>query len=183
MEAVNTYPKTYFVGIPIIGIIFIAMSFGQIDPFILLMYELLLLFAYVAAVWDAKLRIIPNSLILCMLAAWVLVMVPKLFIDTGAAVRLLRDSLGGFLIGGGLFFFVYLVSRKGLGGGDVKFMAASGLYLGFGGVLSAMLLGTMLAAFVGLILIAAKKIGRKDAIPLAPFLYVGILMTVFIAWK
>ena len=73
-----------------------------------------------------------------------------------------------------------MVSRKGLGGGDVKLMAVSGLYLGAGSVLPAMLYGSVLAAVTAGVLIALKKIGRKDAIPLVPFLYAGMLITVFI---
>jgi len=92
---------------------------------------------------------------------------------------LLKDSVLGFLIGGGMFLFVYIVSKKGLGGGDVKFMAVAGLFLGLSGVFTTMFYGTCLAAAFGLLLIALKKIGRKDAIPLAPFLYVGIIVTVF----
>jgi len=42
-----------------------------------------------------------------------------------------------------------------------------------------MLYGTILAALTGLILILLKKLGRKDAMPLAPFIYAGILITVF----
>ena len=43
-----------------------------------------------------------------------------------------------------------------------------------------MLFGTILAALAGLTLIVLKKISRKDKIPLAQFLYVGILITVFL---
>ncbi len=74
---------------------------------------------------------------------------------------------------------VYLVSRGGLGGGDVKLMAASGLYLGFQKVMQAMLYGSILAALTGGGLILMRKIGRKDTIPLIPFLYAGILLSTF----
>ena len=59
-----------------------------------------------------------------------------------------------------------------LGGGDVKFVAAAGLFLGFARIIPATLYGTILAALTGLALIALKKIGRKDKMPLAPFLYI-----------
>ncbi len=114
-----------------------------------------------------------------MFCGWVITMVPKLVIDTDAALLLLNDSIMGFTIGGGLFLLVYLISHKGLGGGDVKYMAISGLYIGFAGILSAMLYGTLLAALVGIALLVMKKIGRKDSMPLIPFLYIGILISVF----
>ena len=166
-----------YLGIPVIGAVPLILQAGRTDMFITLRYETLVIFGYIAAVVDIRLKKIPNSLIIAKAAVWILIMVPKIFLDTDAAIVSLVDSAIGFAIGGGLFLLVYLISRKGLGGGDVKFMAAAGLYLGFSGVLSAMLYGTVLAALSGLTLILLKKIGRKDTIPLAPFLYAGILIT------
>ena len=172
-------PLLPYVGIPIIGAVFFLLCGKQADVFIIFLCELVIVFGYIAAVLDIKTKKIPNGFILAMFAAWVLTMMPKLLLDTDMAIDMLKDAALGFVIGGGLFLLVYLISRKGLGGGDVKFMAAAGLYIGFTGILSAMLYGTILAALVGLVLLLLKKIGRKDAMPLAPFLYIGILITVF----
>ncbi|MCL2162888.1 MAG: prepilin peptidase [Oscillospiraceae bacterium] len=169
-----------YTGIPFIVAALILVHAGRVDDmFILLWCALIIVFGYVAAVSDIKVRKIPNNLILVMLSAWVLTMAPKLVIDTENALVLLLDAVLGFAVGGGLFLLIYLVSRKGLGGGDVKFMAAAGLFIGFSGTLAAMLYGTILAALTGLTLLLLKKIGRKDQMPLAPFIYVGILIIVF----
>ncbi|MCL2151931.1 MAG: A24 family peptidase [Oscillospiraceae bacterium] len=169
-----------YVGLPVILTAILVLGAGGTGADILLQRILIAIFGYIASVFDLKERRIPNSLILGMLAAWVLIMVPKLFINTDAAIRSLSDSLLGFAFGGGVFLIVYLVSRKGLGGGDVKFMAAAGLYLGVGWTIPAMLFGTILAALAALTLLALKKIKRKDKIPLAQFLYAGILITLFL---
>jgi len=168
-----------YAGLPVIVAALILIHGSRIEMFALLWLLLIVGFGYVAAVLDIKTRKIPNTLVLAMLGAWVLTMAPKLFIDTENAISLLLGSLLGFAVGGGLFLLVYAVSRKGLGGGDVKFMAAAGLYLGFSGTMTAMLCGTILAALTGLGLIIAKKLGRKDQMPLAPFIYAGILIAVF----
>lgn len=169
-----------YAGLPIIITAMFLIRASNTDAFILLQRGLVIIFGYIAAVLDLKIKQIPNKLILAMFIAWVLVMTPKLFLDIDVAITLLKESALGFAVGGGLFLLVYLISRKGLGGGDVKFMAAAGLYLGFHGTIPAMLYGTILAALVGLTLLALKKINRKDKIPLAPFLYAGILITVFL---
>jgi len=169
-----------YAGLPAILAAALILRAGNTEAFILLRLGLIVIFGYIASILDWKAKRIPNGLVLAMLAAWVLVMTPKLFLDTETAVTLLVDSALGLAAGGGMFLLVYLISRKGLGGGDVKFMAAAGLYLGYGGAIPAMLYGTILAALVGLTLIALKKIGRKDMIPLAPFLYAGILAVIFI---
>ena len=169
-----------YAGLPVVGGALLFVHIGRLDSFSLLRLALIVIFGYIAAVRDAYSKRIANGLVIAMLAAWATIMTPILFLDTNAAIDHLADSALGFVISGGLFLVVYLISRKGLGGGDVKFMAAAGLYLGFESALSAMLYGTILAAVTGLALILFKKIGRKDTIPLAPFLYSGILLTVFL---
>ena len=181
MTIIKKYPIIQFIGIPIIGVVLVILLARQIDLFTLLRFELLVSFGYIAAVLDLKAKRIPNTLVLAMLVSWVLIITPKLFIETDTAIRLFVDSIVGLVTGGGIFLLMYIISRKGLGGGDVKFMAATGLYIGFSRVLSVMLCGTVLAALTGLILILCKKIGRKDSMPLAPFLYIGILITVFLS--
>ena len=168
-----------YIGIPIITIALFFIQLGHIDIFILLLFELITVFGYVSTVIDIKSKRISNNLILAMIGTWILMIIPKLLLDIDSTVIFLKDSVFGFLIGGGIFLVVYLISRKGLGGGDVKFMAAAGLYLGFERTLSAMLYGTVLAGLAGLMLLLLKKLGRKDTMPLAPFLYIGILITVF----
>jgi leader peptidase (prepilin peptidase)/N-methyltransferase len=168
-----------YAGLPFIAAAMLFFYAASVDAFILLWCELLIIFGYVASVLDIKNKTIPNKLVLIMLAAWVITFIPKLLTDTDTAINLLFESLLGFAAGGGLFLLVYIVSRKGLGGGDVKFMAAAGLYTGLTGVISAMLYGSVMAALVGIVLMIIKKIGRKDTFPLAPFLYLGILITIF----
>ena len=180
MAGSKKYPILIYIGIPVIGAMLLLLRTGRTDSFVILKYELLIMFGHITAVLDFRSRKIPNKLILAMIAAWVLIITPKLFYDIDTAILMLSDSLLGFAVGGGIFMLVYLVSRKGLGGGDVKFMAAAGLYIGYYGILPAMLCGTISAALAGLALILLKKIGRKDTIPLVPFLYAGILITIFV---
>ena len=173
-------PALPYAGIPVVLAALLVLQAGRVAAFPLLLNELLLMFGYIATILDLKAKRIPNSLILVMLSAWIIVMTPMLFLDTDTAVSKLKESMLGAAIGGGLFLLVYLISRKGLGGGDVKFMACIGLYQGLTGVTLIMLCGTILAALTGLVLILLKKIGRKDTIPLAPFLFAGILIAVFL---
>jgi len=139
-----------------------------------------ILYATLAAIYDIKSRQIPNVLVLCMIGTWILIISTVLFIDVNQAVFTLIDSGFGFILGGGIFILVYFVSHRGLGGGDVKFVAAAGLYLGLGSTVASIFLGTLLAAITGLVLILFKKITRKDKMPLAPFLLVGIVLTIFL---
>jgi len=169
----------YTMGFIIILTMFFLMCASELSMFNTLWSLLLIILSYIAMAFDINTKQIPNELIVIMIIAWLILIVPVLLYDMDYGVKLLMDSLLGLLIGGGMFLVVYIVSRKGLGGGDVKFMAAAGLYLGLAGTIPAILFGSVLAAITGLILIVIKKIKRKDAIPLVPFLFVGILITAF----
>ena len=168
-----------YAGLPFLGTALLISRFDAMDGIVLLWCMLLITFGYIAAVTDLKTKTVSNKLVLAMLAAWAVTAVPLVFYDMTDAALLLIDSALGFSAGGGLFLLVYIVSRKGLGGGDVKFMAAAGLYLGLNGAIPAIFCGTLIAALTGLTLMILKKIGRKDTMPLTPFLYLGILITIF----
>jgi len=171
----------YCAGLIIVMSIWLIICTAELSAFTLLKTALLIVFSYIAMLFDINTKRIPNSLVLLMIAGWLLLIMSTSFSDLNISFRLLVDSTYGLLIGGGLFLLVYIISKKGLGGGDVKFMAAAGLYLGFSKTTQAILYGTVLAALTGLVLIVLKKIGRKDTMPLAPFLFIGIMITVFTA--
>lgn len=168
--------------LPCVGILLLELVLWRLrqggESAEILLHGLLLAFGYLATLNDLREKRIPNSLAAIMLGAWILILVPQLFLRTEYGLWLLINGLIGFLLAGILFLIVYLVSRGGLGGGDVKFMAVSGLYLG-ADVLPAMLYGSILSAVVGLCLLLAKKLGRRDTMPLAPFLYIGMLAVIF----
>jgi len=169
-----------YVGLPVIAAALYVMYKNNADVFHLLRLAQLLVFGYIAAINDLQTKEIPNRLILSMLAVWLVMMSVQMLWDITYAIDVLVDSIIGFLIAGGMFLLVYIISRKGLGGGDVKFMAAAGLYLGYSAAIGAILYGTILAAVVGGSLLLLKKIKRKDTMPLAPFLFIGMVITTFL---
>jgi len=173
-------PKLPYAGIPAIMAAMLILNISGMDTLTIIRYELALILGYIAAITDIKTKRIPNSFVIAMFGVWILITVPNLFLNTETAVWWLKESAYGAAAGGGLFLLVYIISRKGLGGGDVKFMTCVGLYFGFSGTMAIMLCGTILAALTGLGLIIFKKISRKDMIPLVPFLYIGILTVTFL---
>jgi hypothetical protein len=95
-----------YVGAPVIGAALFIVHMGRADLFVILLYELLIVFAYAAAVLDIKSRKVPNGLLLAMFAAWAVVMTAKLFSDTEPAIALLQSAALGFAVGGGLFLLL-----------------------------------------------------------------------------
>ena len=83
------------------------------------------------------------------------------------------SMLIGVLVGGGLLLVIAVVSGGGMGGGDVKFAAALGFWLGWPGILLGLFLGFVLGGVISLLLIATGLRGRKDFIPFGPFIAIG----------
>ena len=179
MRAKERKIAIYSAGLIIIVLVWLIVFTAELSGFQLIWSALLIVLSYIVMVFDINTKRIPNALIIIMIAGWWLMIMPALLFDTENGIRLLIDSFFGLLIGGGLFLLVYYVSRKNLGGGDVKFMSVAGLYLGFAETIPVILYGSVLAAITGVVLILLKIIGRKDTIPLAPFLFVGIMITIF----
>ena len=89
------------------------------------------------------------------------------------------DSLLGFFAGGGLFYLLAVLSNGGMGGGDIKYIAAVGALLGWQKVLLVIFIGAFLGSVVGVFQITVQKKSRKSLIPFGPFLATGTLVTLF----
>jgi len=116
---------------------------------------------------DFKHKIIPNK-----------VVYPAMLLTIG--ITLLWPGMGiiDSLIGGGtalmLLLLPILVSKDGMGWGDVKMAALVGLMTGFPLVLIALFIAAGLAMATLLVL---RLKGHKEGIPFGPFLALGALVT------
>jgi leader peptidase (prepilin peptidase)/N-methyltransferase len=122
------------------------------------------------ALIDLDVRRLPDSIVLPSYP--VLAILLALGGDAGA---LLRAALGAALL-----FVVYLaiamVAVGAMGFGDVKLAGVVGgmtAYLSWGTLLSGALLGFFLGAVAGVLLVAARRAGRRSAIPFGPFMVLG----------
>ena len=73
-------------------------------------------------------------------------------------------------------FLLCLVIDGAFGGGDIKLMAAAGLFLGWQNTRLAMFFGIVFGGVYGIYLLAAKKAGKKDHFAFGPFLCAGIVI-------
>jgi leader peptidase (prepilin peptidase)/N-methyltransferase len=89
------------------------------------------------------------------------------------------DSLAALVVGGGFFYLVAVLSRGGMGGGDIKLTAMMGSFLGLRDLGVAVFIGLLAGSAVGIGLMLAGRKGRKDAIPFGPFLALGGVCAVF----
>jgi leader peptidase (prepilin peptidase)/N-methyltransferase len=79
-------------------------------------------------------------------------------------------ALYGTLAFGGLMLAIAVISKGGMGGGDVKLAAVIGAFTGVTGSAVTLLMASLLGAIFGLGVMAVKKTGRKTPIKFGPFL-------------
>ena len=85
----------------------------------------------------------------------------------------------GALCVGGFFFLLWFFSRgRALGFGDVEVGAFIGLILGLYDAIFALAISFFIGAFISLLLLLFKKKKFKSHLPYAPFLSLGVLVTI-----
>lgn len=87
------------------------------------------------------------------------------------------SAIYGILAVSGFLLTLNIVSRGGMGMGDVKFGAFMGITLGWPLSFLAVFLACFGAGLTGIFLLAARRKGRKDPIPFGPFLALGTLLS------
>lgn len=120
-----------------------------------------------ASFWDIRKRTIPDILCLFIALTGLLAFDPEKLWGILAAVPLLIGAL---------------IRKDGMGGGDIKLMAATGFVLGLRPSMTAIAVGfAVLALFYSVYAIVQKLRGRDmpRAYPLTPFLSLGCLMVYF----
>ena len=83
------------------------------------------------------------------------------------------DYVIGFFAVSGLFLIIYWITKgRGIGGGDIKLMAAAGLLLGWQNILLSLMIGSIAGSVIHL---ALMKIQGKDRVlAFGPYLAFGI---------
>ncbi len=89
------------------------------------------------------------------------------------------DALIGAAAGGAVFYLIALATRGNMGGGDRKLMTALGLWFGLKGTALVFFLAFIIGSVVSLIIVGAKKGGRKTPVPFGPFIILGAFTTIF----
>lgn len=131
----------------------------------LFLFSLLLVIIFI----DLDYQIIPNTLVLIFFLWSLLWQIFYPEIPWG-------DAFLGAALGGGLLLALAIISKGGMGGGDIKLMFAAGFYLGGAMTAVALFVGFFSGALVGIVLMVLKLKTRKDYIPFGPFLSGGIMV-------
>lgn len=82
----------------------------------------------------------------------------------------------GFFAVSGLFLLIYWITKgRGIGGGDIKLMAAAGLLLGWKSILLALMIGSIAGSIIHLSLMKIR--GKDRVLAFGPYLAFGIFIS------
>lgn len=93
------------------------------------------------------------------------------------------DSLVGAATGFVLLALIAIISRGGMGGGDVKLFAVIGLLVGTKTVLLGFFFSTFFGAVIGIGCLLIGVIRRRQPVPFVPFIVMGMLTAFFFGDK
>ncbi|WP_040286358.1 prepilin peptidase [Sporosarcina koreensis] len=112
----------------------------------------------------------------------------KVLLPAGIVLAVLRlvsplspwwDSLLGAIIGFGVLFLIAVVSKGGMGGGDIKLFFVLGLVLGTELTLLTLFLAALIGSIVGIIHLRRTGQGRKTPVPFGPSIAVAAVICYF----
>lgn len=133
----------------------------------------------VVSIIDYYHKIIPDRLNLIILVLGILFKLTSIIVLKKESVLL--DSIWGFLVGGGIFLLIAIVTNGAMGGGDIKLMAALGIWFGLKEILLISLLSFILGSVISIMLLIAKLKSRKDEVPFGPFICISAFLSLLYA--
>ena len=89
------------------------------------------------------------------------------------------DSLIGAAVGFGILLVIAIISKGGMGGGDIKLFGVLGLALGLSGTLLTLFLASFIGAAAGIVGLLTKKVKKGQPVPFGPFIAMGALLSFF----
>lgn len=141
----------------------------QIELIVALLFVSLLMIIFVS---DITYMVIPNKVLLFFLPWFVLLRGIE-------PLTPWTSSIYGALVGAGIIAVIILLSKGGMGGGDLKLFGVLGIVLGLKQILLTFFLACIIGALISIFLMLFKKVDRKQAVPFGPYIVVAAMITYF----
>lgn len=133
---------------------------------------------------DYKLQIIPNRLTLTIFEIGLIFT----FIHGISNLNIAISMFQGLITGGLIFAIITVIGglifgKETMGFGDIKMMAALGLYFGFQGIIAVAILAFLISAIFSIVLIIIQKVRHKDIIEyiaFGPFIVIAAFIVIFV---
>ena len=167
----------------------LVYKFGIQDSFIgnlnLIKYLILTPMLLSVLVIDYKKQIIPNRLNLAMFEIGAVIA----FLFGFSNVAITIDMLLGMLVGTVIFLIIALIggliygSKDAIGLGDIKFIAALGLYFGFTNITAISIMAFLIGAIIAIVLIITKRKKANEYMPFGPAIVIAAFISIFVPFE
>lgn len=129
------------------------------------------------AVYDLKWMLLPTNVIYALIPIG-LVMALISISQSNDVLKSCLDYILAILVGGGLFYLVFIISKgKWIGGGDVRLGFLLGLLAGTPGYSFLFIfLASIIGSIVSILLLSRGKMKKNSLIPFGPFLIAGLFI-------
>lgn len=145
----------------------------QLELAVALIFISLLMIIFVS---DYYYMLIPNKILLFFLPIFIIL---RIFIPLDPWY----DAVIGAVVGYVLLAVIILISKGGMGAGDMKLFGVMGFVLGWKNILLTFFLAALFGALIGGFLMMIKKVKRGEPIPFGPFIVLGALISYFFGEK
>lgn len=154
------------------GLLFV-FSYSMINLQLELVTSLLLIsMLMIIFVSDITYMIIPNNVLLFFLPLFIVMRISH-------PLDPWWSSMTGAVTGYGIIFAIILISRGGMGAGDMKLFGVLGIVLGTKQILLVFFLACILGAAVSLLLMLFNKMKRNKPVPFGPYIMFAALISYF----
>lgn len=89
------------------------------------------------------------------------------------------DSILGAVVGFGILFLIAIISKGGMGGGDIKLFFLIGLVLGTLQTLLTLFIASVIGMIVGIVVLKVRGKGRKTPVPFGPSIALAAIIVYF----
>lgn len=137
----------------------------------------------VTAVIDYRTMEIPDSMWITVFVGSLFVYAQELIADGGFNLKCFLTRFIGIFAASGILLILALITKGGMGGGDIKLMAACGFLLGWKQVILALIMGAAIGTLY-LVFMAVKNKGKvPKKVPFGPHLSIAVVICIFAGGK
>ncbi|WP_129597734.1 prepilin peptidase [Anaerophilus nitritogenes] len=155
------------------GLVYLSLYIKYDVSIFFIQYIILSSLLIVISMIDIQFKIIPDE---CNLFGFIIAVIFLLYKNFN--LLSFKDSLLGFVIGGGFFFMIAILTNA-MGGGDIKLMGILGLFFGWKMIIFITFFSFCIGSIFSIILILFKIRKRKDSIAFGPFIALSVCLAIF----
>ncbi len=174
-----------YYGVMAVAQIALAIVFGTVytenEVTFTLKRILLLIVLWTVAYTDYRSHRISNKILLVGVAGWGVITLVELWMNLGINRQVLISECvyaGVILVA---LLLVRLITKGGIGMGDIKLMVLMGLLEGSNGLMGSIMLSCIAIFVIAVVLLVLRKKGRKDELPFAPAILLGSFISMILA--